>query len=251
MSLHFTRASLRMFAHRSFFAIAVAAMILSLNPVAFSQKDKKTQTQSGATNVQRMDIMRSKLEALKRSLDSAIAAMPAADPKDKTKDDGRERLRGLSKDTSSLLSEVNDLHAKEDKSEKYDASKLDGLETSVADLNSRVEGALQATAGARKATSEQTTAASQQKSSQKSHGRFLGVFPRKTDDKYAELTGGVRPAATARSSWKQPRKSARAITRRVACCSPPSLRLIPTRLIWPWRSSQLPIRSISKAGPVR
>src|SRR5204863_6560446 len=27
----------------------------------------------------------------------------------------------------------------------------------------------------------------------KSHGRFLGVFPRKTDDKYAELTGGVAP----------------------------------------------------------
>ena len=75
MSLHFTRASLRMFAHRSFFAIAVAAMILSLNPVAFSQKDNKTQTQSGASNVQRMDIMRSRLEALKRSLDSAVAAI--------------------------------------------------------------------------------------------------------------------------------------------------------------------------------
>lgn len=194
MFLHFTRASLRMFAHRSFLAIAVAAMIISQSPVAFSQKDNKTQTQSGATNVQRMDIMRSKLEALKRSLESAIAAMPAADPKDKTKaDDGRERLHGLSKDANSLLSEVNDLHAKEDKSEKYDASKLDGLEISVADLNTRAEGALQATAGARKATSEQTSTASPQKSSEKGHRRMFGLLPGKKDDKYAELTGSVAP----------------------------------------------------------
>lgn len=193
MSLHFTRASYGTVARRFSLISLVAMLVVSWAGTALSQRDNKTQTPSGATNVQRMDIMRQKLEALKRSLESAVAAMPAPDPKDKPKaDDGRERLRGLSKEANSLLSEVNDLHAKEDKSEKYDASKLDGLETSVTDLNTRVEGALQATAGARKATSE-TSAASQQKSSDKGHRRMLGLLPGKKDDKYAELTGSVAP----------------------------------------------------------
>jgi len=171
----------------------VAMFVVSGAGTAQSQRDNKTQTQSGLSNVQRMDIMRSKLEALKRSLDSAVAAMPAQDPKDKTKaDEGRERLRGLGKEVNSVLSEVNDLHAKEDRSDKYDASKLDGLETSVTDLNTRVEGALQATAGARKAGSEQATTTSQAKP-EKSGRRLLGLLPGKKNDKYAELTGGVAP----------------------------------------------------------
>jgi TolA-binding protein len=102
-----------------------------------------------------------------------------------------KRLRGLSKEVNSVLSEVNDLHAKEDKSEKYDASKLDGLETSVADLNTRIEGALQATAGARKAASKQTT-----QPPSRNHPRrvtaVLGFAPEE-GDKYTELTGAVAP----------------------------------------------------------
>src|SRR5260370_250414 len=100
-----------------------------------------------------MDVLRSKLEGMRRSLDSAIAAMNAQDTGDKKKnpDDPRERLRGLDKEVGSVLSEVNDLHSKEDKSEKYDSSRLDPLEESVAELNTRVEAVLQAPAGARKA----------------------------------------------------------------------------------------------------
>src|SRR6185369_5628434 len=102
----------------------------------------------------------------------------------------RERLRGLGKEVNSVLSEVNDLHAKEDRSDKYDASKLDTLETSVAELNTRVEGALQATAGARKAGSEQASTASQAKTD-KSGRRLLGLLPGKKNNKYDELTGSV------------------------------------------------------------
>jgi outer membrane protein assembly factor BamD len=194
MSLHFTRASFRTIARRVALIFCVALFVVSVSVTALSQRDNKTQTQSGLSNVQRMDIMRSKLEALKRSLDSAIAAMPAPDPKDKTKtDDGRERLRGLTKEVSLILGEVNDLHAKEDRSDKYDASKLDGLESSVTDLNTRVEGALQATAGARKAGTQQTTTSTSQQKSDGSHRRFLGLLPGKKDDKYTELTGSVAP----------------------------------------------------------
>ena len=37
-------------------------------------------------------------------------------------------LRGLAKEVGSVLSEVNDLHGKEDRAEKYDSSKLETLE---------------------------------------------------------------------------------------------------------------------------
>jgi outer membrane protein assembly factor BamD len=172
---------------------AVAAVLISLSSAALSQRDNKTQTQSGVSNVQRMDIMRSKLDAMRRSLESAIASIPAKDPSDKTKnaDDPRERLRGLSKEVGSVLSDVNDLHAKEDHAEKYDASKLDGLESSVTDLNTRVEGALQATKGARTATAE--TPSNYQPRPEKGKRRF-GILPGKTKgDKYSELTGSVAP----------------------------------------------------------
>ena len=200
MSFHLTRASFRIIAQRLPLAFAVAAVITAPSSSAFSQRDNKSQTQSSASNVQRMDIMRSKLEALRRELDSAVAAIPAKDTGDKTKDSGdktknaddpRERLRGLSKEVGSVLSDVNDLHTKEDHAEKYDASKLDGLEASVADLNTRVEAALQATAGARVATTE--TASNYQPRPVKGKKRF-GILPGKTKgDKYSELTGSVAP----------------------------------------------------------
>jgi outer membrane protein assembly factor BamD len=193
MPFHLTRISFRTIARRLPIALAVAAVLTSLSSTAFSQRDKtQAQTQSGLTNVQRMDIMRSKLDAMRRSLESAIASIPAKDPSDKTKnaDDPRERLHGLSKEVGSVLSDVNDLHAKEDHAEKYDASKLDGLESSVTDLNTRVEGALQATKGARTATAETSN---YQPKPEKGKKRF-GIFPGKTKgDKYSELTGSVAP----------------------------------------------------------
>jgi outer membrane protein assembly factor BamD len=201
MSFHLTRASFCTIARRLPLAFTVAAVITSFSSAAFSQGNTKNQTQSGLSNVQRMDIMRSKLEAMRRSLESAIASIPAKatadktakDSGDKTKnaDDPRERLRGLSKEVGSVLSEVNDLHAKEDHAEKYDASKLDGLEGSVAELNTRVEAGLQATAGARTATAE--TSANYRPRPEKGKKRF-GIFPGKNKgDKYTELTGSVAP----------------------------------------------------------
>lgn len=195
MSFHSTRVSLRIVARRVLISLAATAVIAGIGGSTFAQKDPKSQVQSGMSNVQRMDVMRSKLDAMKRSLDSAVAAMPAPakDNGDKTKsaDDPRERLHGLSKEVSSVLSEVNDLRAKEDHAEKYDASKLDTLETSVTELSTRTEAAMQATAGARKAGSEQTASTSQTKSEK--GGRRLLIFPGKKTDKYSELTGTVAP----------------------------------------------------------
>jgi outer membrane protein assembly factor BamD len=171
--------------------ITVIALTIAGSVAAFAQGNKN-QTQSGLSNVQRMDVMRSKLETMRRSLDSAISSINAKDANDKTKnpDDPRERLRGLAKEVASVLSEVNDLHGKEDRSEKYDASKLETLETSVADLNTRVEAGLQSTAAAR--TGDQISSDYQPKP-QKGKRRLFGLLPGKSNDKYTELTGSVAP----------------------------------------------------------
>ena len=171
--------------------ITVIALTIVGSMAAIAQGNKN-QTQSGLSNVQRMDVMRSKLETMRRSLDSAISSINSKDANDKTKnpDDPRERLRGLSKEVASVLSEVNDLHGKEDRSEKYDASKLETLETSVSDLNTRVEAGLQSTAAAR--TGDQISSDYQPKP-QKGKRRLFGLLPGKTNDKYTELTGSVAP----------------------------------------------------------
>ncbi len=173
-------------------ALAVCAIVFTAT-IAFSQGNKSSTMQSGLSNAQRMDVMRSKLEAMRRSLESAIAGINAKDSADKTKnpEDPRERLRGLVKEVSSVLSEVNDLHSKEDRAEKYDATKLDGLETSVTELNGRVEAALQATASAR-TTGDQISPDYKPKP-EKGKRRLFGLLPGKSQDKYAELTGSVAP----------------------------------------------------------
>lgn len=141
------------------------------------------------SNMQRLNIMKSKLDAMRRSLSSAIAAMNSGDKGDKEKnaDDPRERLRGLDKEVGSLLSEVNDIISKEEKAEKYDTSRLSGLETSVAELNTRVESGLQSTASAR------TGETANYRPKQKGGRRFFGLLPGKKNNKYDELTGTVAP----------------------------------------------------------
>ena len=125
-----------------------AALVLLLGATALGQR-------SGAQNelsaLQRLDVMHSKLDGMRRSLTSAISAMeaPRAGEK-KNPDDPRERLRGLDKEVGSLISEVNDLRGKQERSERYDPTSLDRLEASVADLNTRVQAGLQSTASARK-----------------------------------------------------------------------------------------------------
>lgn len=151
-------------------------------------------SQSDLSAVQRLEIMRSKLESMRRSLDNAIASMnarDAGDPKAKASlDDPRERLRGLDKEVGSVLSEVSDLRGKQDRSEKYDISRLDGLETSVADLSTRVQAALQSTAGERTASPIVASSAPPRK---KKKGHLFGLLGGGGDDKYSELTGTVAP----------------------------------------------------------
>ncbi len=168
--------------------VICAALMLALAGSALAQREG---TQSELSALQRLDVMRSKLDSMRRSLSSAISSMaPSQSEKDKKNpDDPGERLRGLDKEVGSIISEVADIRGKQERSERYDPTVLDRLETSVVDINTRVQAGLQATAGAR--TGGVTTGTAPARKKKK--GRFFGLLGGGGDDKYEELTGTVAP----------------------------------------------------------
>jgi outer membrane protein assembly factor BamD len=169
-----------------FFILAVfCALIFGLAQTGFAQKSGGLTEQS---TVQRLDVMSSKLDLMRRSLNAAIKAIEPKTDKDKkaNADDPIMVLKGLEKEVASLTSEVNDIRTKNDKAEKFDPTALDRLEGSVSELNTRVETNLQQTAGLRTATTGNTAAADKKKKKGKLFGLFGGG-----DDKYADLTGAA------------------------------------------------------------
>jgi outer membrane protein assembly factor BamD len=170
-----------------FLILAVfCALVFALPETGFAQRPGG---QTELSTSQRLDVMGSKLDLMRRSLSSALNAMGADKSKEKkaNADDPLVRLAGLQKEVSSVTSEVNDIRSKNDKAEKFDPGAVDRLEVSVAELNTRVETALQQTASARNASAGSSSA-----DKKKKKGRFFGLFGG-GDDKYADLTGA--PAA--------------------------------------------------------
>jgi len=167
--------------------LAFCALVVSFTQVAIAQRSGG---QSELSIAQRLDVMSSKLDLMRRSLTSALSSMtPAAKTNDKSKpnaDDPAVRLKGLEKEVTSLQSEVNDIRQKSDRAEKFDATSVDRLEQSVAELSPRVEQGLQETAGARGTVSTASTA-----SKKKKKGKLFGLLGGGGDDKYAELTGAA------------------------------------------------------------
>ena len=153
-----------------------------------------------ATPAQRLEIMRSRLETMRRSLNSAISATgtendAAAKKKEKkaasTGDESRSRLRGLEKEVSSIIAEVFNTRSKLDRHERLDDGELDKLEASVTDLDTRVQGALRATSAER---GNANVAESPTSSSKKKKGGIISrLLGRGGNDKYDELTSTVAP----------------------------------------------------------
>ena len=195
--IDFTGGLMMYFRPFTFLSLAVVLLLASCS-TSFAQGGGRAQSELSA--VQRLDVLRSKLEALRRSLSSAIAGIPqkAVDDKSKDKkpadaDDPRVRLQGLDKEVGSILSEVNDLHAKADRSERFDATKIDSLETSVTEIEGRVQTALQATASARTVTSGAAASTSARKGNKKKGFRLWPFGGGGGNSKYEELTSTVAP----------------------------------------------------------
>lgn len=157
------------------------ALVLALSGAALAQSDLSA--------IQRLDVMRSKLDGMHRTLNSAISSLGTTAGEKKNPDDPRERLRGLDKEVNSVINEVSDVRSKQERSERYDPTVLDRLESSVTDLNTRVQSGLQATAGDRSVTSTASVAPAKKKKK----GKFFGLLGGGGDNKYEELTGTVAP----------------------------------------------------------
>ncbi|MEP6704434.1 MAG: outer membrane protein assembly factor BamD, partial [Acidobacteriota bacterium] len=145
---------------------------------------------------QRLDVMRQKLETIRRSATSAASVLKqeAKDEKAGKDDKGNldtpySRLRGIEKEADALQSEVNSLHGKVDRSEKYQASDIDRMETDTADLQRRSDAVQTETAQARANPNSAVGTAREVKKKKK----FLGIFGGGGSDEYDELIGTVTP----------------------------------------------------------
>ena len=177
--------------------VLCAALLGGALPVgaAYGQTGGGSSAQSGLTPQQRIEVMRSKLEQLRRTLNSAIAGLNAQDTSGKDAEDPRARLSGLEKEVSSLHSDVLDIRGKQERAERYDVGEVDKLDAAVADLETRVQSGLRATIGERQVYTN-TTAASKKNTKKKKGGFFSKLFPfggGGDEDKYSELIGTVAP----------------------------------------------------------
>jgi outer membrane protein assembly factor BamD len=169
--------------------VVFCALLLAFAQTGMAQKSGG---QTELSTSQRLEVMTSKLDLMRRSLSAAINVLEDKNNKDNkdkkpNADDPVVRLKGLEKEVSSLNSEVNDIRSKNDKAEKFDTTAVDRLEGSVAELNTRVESSLQETASIRTSTAANNSSSSNKK---KKKGHLFGLFGG-GDDKYADLTGAA------------------------------------------------------------
>jgi outer membrane protein assembly factor BamD len=145
---------------------------------------------------QRLEVMRQKLETIRRSATSAASALKQEAKDEKSGKDEKEnpdsphaRLKAIEKEASTLQSEVNSVRGKVDRSEKYESSDIDRLETDVSDLQRRADVVQTETAQAR-ANPESSVGKEREIKKKK---KFLGIFGGGGNDEYDELIGTVTP----------------------------------------------------------
>jgi outer membrane protein assembly factor BamD len=148
------------------------------------------------SEMQRLLVMGSKLDTMKRSLAAAASGLKSeakAEPGKKAAKDDLDsplsRVTGLEKDANRLMADVSNLRGKVDRSEKHDAKDIDSLEQAVADLQSRVDKAQMDTAVARANPASTVGTARELKKKKK----FLGIFGGGGSDEYETLIGTVTP----------------------------------------------------------
>jgi outer membrane protein assembly factor BamD len=178
-----------------FFRVNKAVIIGLILVLNFSFAALAQTKSSEGTPVQRLEVMRSKLETMRRSLQSTISVLKDENKDDKSKKDDKEkletplgRLRGLEKETTNLQSEITSLRGKVDRSEKYEMSDIDQLEERVRELQAGVDAALLENAS--KQANPRSTVGDKREVKKKK--KFLGIFGGGNDE-YEELIGEFQP----------------------------------------------------------
>lgn len=154
--------------------------------------------QGDGTPSQRLTVMSQRLDAMKRSLNGALSSLKDDQKGKKDKKDDKSsldtpygRLKSLEKEVSGAQSEVNDLRGKIDRSEKYEISDVEQVESVVSDLTTRVNTALEETAKDRAATVSNVGKPREVKEKTK---KILWLIPYgKERDEYEELIGTITP----------------------------------------------------------
>ncbi len=152
----------------------------------------------GASVSQRLEVLHQKLETMRRSVNGALAGLKDDAKDDRSKKDKKDdktaldtpigRLKGLDKEIDTLQSEVNNIRGKVERSEKYQAADIDQIETTVTELQIRVDNTLLETA---KERSDPVSDVGKPREIKKKK-KFLGIFGGGTDE-YEELLGSVVP----------------------------------------------------------
>lgn len=177
------------------FSVKRRNIVLLFAAVAMLGASVLAQKPGDGSPTQRLEVMRQKLETIRRSATSAASVLKQEADDEKKKDDKTQletpysRLRAIEKEASSLQSEVNSLRGKLDRSEKYEQTEIDRLETEVADLQRRAD-ALQAETAQARANPESNVGKPREIKKKK---KFLGIFGGGGNDEYDELIGTVTP----------------------------------------------------------
>jgi len=167
-------------------------LVLGLSLSLFAQKPD-----TGGTLSQRMEVMRQKLDTMRRSLNGALSGIKDDAKDDRSKKDKDDktsmetpaaRLKALLKETERLQSDVNNLQGKIERADKYEASEVDQYETAVADLQTRVDSTLLETARERSNPVSDVGKPREIKKKKK----FLGIFGGGADE-YEQLIGDIVP----------------------------------------------------------
>src|ERR1700733_12608185 len=123
--------------------------VLALSLFTPAQQSK---TDTNASPVQRLEVLHQKIESMRRSLSGALSSLKEDAKDDRGKKDKKDdksatetpagRLRGLDKEADKMQSDINNLRGKLDRSEKYQMSDIEQLETTVSEFQTRVDNAL-------------------------------------------------------------------------------------------------------------
>ena len=172
---------------KSMIATLAVAVIFAAGVIA-------QQKPGDGTPSQRLEVMRQKLETMRRSL-NGIASVLKEENKESSKDDKSNldsplaRVQSLEKEAGRLASEVNSLRGRIDRADKFEMSDVDQLESAVSELMTRVDAIQLETANARAATDSPEGKSRDVKKKKK----FLGIFGGGGNDEYDDLIGTVAP----------------------------------------------------------
>ncbi len=153
----------------------------------------KAQTGRGdGSPYQRLDVMIQKLDTMRKSLKSAVSGLKEEKKDGKVNADSPHvRLNSLEKEANSLYSDVNSLKGKVERSEKYEATEIDRLESVVSEFQKRYETTLQETADARSQLSGSNKDYTKKKK-KKGIKNLFGLLG-DGDEEIEELVGSVAP----------------------------------------------------------